>query len=187
MNNLPPVPAFTPANLTHPTNEEWNTYRDAVDAFFIQINGAITAIDPTAAVEDAPAGFTVNPAAPMARLNVAALVTGWLYRLQNQLTTITHDAALAAAALQHANALAAAAQPPALPAGQPVGPPAGAPPLNINILLNMITQMQQQQAQLQQQLVGAMAPPQPPPAAIPRVKPRSLPSSMGTPPSLAHS
>ncbi len=127
-----PVPVFTPNDITHITNQEWETYRNNVDAFHTQVQNDITTLDATAVLEPTPAVFTANPTNATGRLNAAMQASLWLYRLQAQ-----HNGLQVAAAVANAAA------------GQPAAPPPAAGGVNMNLLLQMMAQMQQQQAHAQ--------------------------------------
>lgn len=76
-----PVPLFTPAIITQPTDEEWTVYRHDVNVFYAQITQQINTKNPEHQIEAAPMLFTENPTTTMGRLDAARQTTAWLYRL----------------------------------------------------------------------------------------------------------
>ena len=80
----PQLPTFAPASLASISRQEWNDYKNEVDAFHTHMETAIQTLDPNAQIEGAPQAYLDGPTTPTARLHASALVTAWLYRLQAQ-------------------------------------------------------------------------------------------------------
>src|SRR5258708_2851624 len=61
------LPIFTPANVAHITQLEWNAWRDDIDDYAVQQGNILGPLDPARAllVGNVPVEYTTNPAATM--------------------------------------------------------------------------------------------------------------------------
>ena len=58
------VPIFSPQDVAHMTNDEWNDYRNEVTAWIQNENALLVAVDPHTQFPAAPPVYINNPAVP---------------------------------------------------------------------------------------------------------------------------